>query len=158
MRTACICILACLVMCGCATSYKAKGFTGGYSETRLSENVFKVSFKGNGYTSMERATDYCLLRCAELAVRNGYKFFAVVDESQHSKKGSYTTPTTTYGTATVSGNTASGTSTTYGGQTFIISKPRATNTIFCYKTNEGQATLFDAYYVRASIRGKYRIK
>jgi hypothetical protein len=35
---------------GCATGYQAQGFTGGFDETQLSPNVYRVTFKGNGYT------------------------------------------------------------------------------------------------------------
>lgn len=32
------------VMFGCATAYQRVGFSGGFSETQLGENVFQVSF------------------------------------------------------------------------------------------------------------------
>jgi hypothetical protein len=38
-----------------------------------------LTFKGNGYTSRERATDFNLLRCAEVCLENGYKYFVIVD-------------------------------------------------------------------------------
>ncbi len=47
---------------GCATSYQQRGFAGGYSETQLAPDVFRVNFEGNGYTSSERAQDFALLR------------------------------------------------------------------------------------------------
>ena len=49
----------------CATAYQSNAFTGGFSETQL-DDVFKVRFKGNGSTSRERASDFCLLRCGKL--------------------------------------------------------------------------------------------
>jgi hypothetical protein len=60
----------------CATGYKSDGFVGGYSETQLDENVFKVAFRGNGYTRQDRAADFTLLRSAELALKSGYSYFA----------------------------------------------------------------------------------
>ena len=54
-----------LALTGCMTAYQPDGLTGGYSEVQLSENVWRVSFKGNGYTSRERAVDMALLRSAD---------------------------------------------------------------------------------------------
>jgi len=59
-------VILAFILQGCATSYQKTSFTGGYSETQLDENVFNVSFKGNGYTSRERVADFTLLRSAEL--------------------------------------------------------------------------------------------
>src|SRR5437764_1386447 len=56
-----------LLFVACATPYQRHGFTGGFSESQLDENVFRVNFRGNGYTSPERAADFTLLRSAELA-------------------------------------------------------------------------------------------
>ena len=110
----------------CATPYQAKGLTGGYSDTRLDQHAFKVSFRGNGYTSAERASNFCLLQCAELALANDCSFFVIADEPSYQDYSAVTTPQTTRTTASASvyGNTAYGysRSTTYGGQTFLISK------------------------------------
>jgi len=40
-----------LLFIACATQYKPLGVTGGYSDMQLGENIFKVSFRGNDYTS-----------------------------------------------------------------------------------------------------------
>ena len=49
-----------ILLVGCGTAYQKMGFTGGYTETQLGENIFNVSFQGNGYTSRERASDFLL--------------------------------------------------------------------------------------------------
>ncbi len=125
-----------IVLGACATSYKPQGLSGGFSETQLDRNVFRVSFRGNGYTRPERAEDFALLRSGELALRNGFTHFIIVDGRSSSEYGAYTTPTQSYttGGATSYGNTAYGsaTTTTYGGQSFLIRKPSATNTIVCF--------------------------
>lgn len=160
---------------GCATDYKSQSFRGGYSEVRLDANVFTVRFAGNAYTSPEKAADFCLLRCAELALANGYPYFIIVDSSHYTKQGTVTTPATayttgtanTYGTATAYGNqatymgTTSGQSTTtiYGGQTYVLSKPRSSNTIVCFKEKpSGGAFAFGAAFLVNSLKGKYGIE
>ncbi len=160
--TFCLILLA-VILSGCATAYQRQDFTGGYSETRLAENIFQISFRGNGYTSRERASDFSLLRSAEVTIENGYQYFIIVESEKYSKTDLYTTPSTSYttGSAYSYGNYAygSGTTTTHGGQTYRISKPRANNIILCFKDKpDVNGLIFDAEFVVKSIRGKYGIK
>ncbi len=150
------------LLVGCATAYQREGFSGGYTETQLGENIFQVSFRGNGYTRGERASDFALLRSAEVATENGFRYFIVVESGKDSSLSTYTTPTQSYttGSAYGYGNTAYGsaTTTTYGGQTYIIRKPSATNTIVCFKEKPDVAGLvFDAEFVKKSLKQKYGI-
>ena len=68
------------IVCACATSYQSKRMSGGFSETRLGENVFQVSFRGNAYTHEERVADFTLLRSADLTLENSFRYFVIVDE------------------------------------------------------------------------------
>src|SRR5215470_7563257 len=61
----------------CATPNKTSGFNGGYSETQLSQNSWTVTFQRNGYTSHERATDFALLRSADVALEHGFNYFII---------------------------------------------------------------------------------
>lgn len=171
MRTLFI-FLSVIALVGCATTYQKQGATGGYSSTQLDTNVFQVSFKGNGFTSRERANDFALLRSAELALENGFKYFVIIDAQQYSQNSTYTTPVTsttnintnTYGTAygygnygTYSGNTyGTATTTTYGGQAYHISKPRAANTIVCFK-DKPEGFSYNARFIEKSLKGKYEL-
>jgi len=63
------------------------GFSGcssqrsGYFESkRLGHNIFEITFKGSPSFSNDEALQFCLLRCAEVTVQRGYKFFTVSDE------------------------------------------------------------------------------
>ena len=147
---------------GCATGYQASGFGGGYSETVLAENVFQVSFRGNGYTSAERVADLSLLRCAELCLERGYAHFLLVDATESATLSTYTTSSraSTTGTITGAGNTAflSTQTTVTPGTTHVYVKPSRMNTIVCFKEKpEGQGLALDARFVSDSIRSKYQI-
>lgn len=150
-----------LLLSSCSTSYQSNGFSGGYSETRLSENKFIVSFRGNGYTSTERAVDYTFLRSAELATEHGFSNFVVVSSAQDSLVSAFTTPTQTYTNvaATNSGGViyGNGQSITYGGQIFIMKKPTTSNMIICFKAADAPVDSFNAEYVAASVRKKYHL-
>ena len=126
------CLLALLILCtGCGTAYQTLGMTGGYSETLLGEHAAEVHFKGNGYTGSERASDFCLLRCAELTLEHGCRYFAVVDGEDTIRHGSFT----------------------YGKRVYNSRKPVCSRMIRCSK--EELAGGFEARFVSISIREKY---
>jgi len=156
-----IIILVILCVQACATSYQSDGYLGGYSETQLDENVFKVSFRGNGYTRREKVADFTLLRSAELALRGGYNYFVVIDSGSYTATSTHRTPTTTNTTANAygTGNYAYGnaTSTTTGGQTYNISKPSSSNTIVCFKEKPESGFSYSAKFIYKSITEKYGI-
>lgn len=148
---------------GCATGYHGNSVSGGFSETQLGENAFRVTFRGNGYTKPERAADLSLLRAAEIALAHGFKYFVVVDAGQGSSLSTYTTPTQSYSTMNAYGYGGqaygNATTTTTGGQTFFVSKPSATNTILCFKEKpETPGLVYDADFLVKSLKQKYAIR
>jgi len=161
MKKLSLSLLSLFLFIGC-TSYQPTGLTGGYSEIQLGENIFQVSFRGNGYTSSERAADFCLLRCAELALEKGYNYFAIVESEKTSKTSTYTTPTNSSTSINVypSGSHIYGNSQTKttGGETYTVSKPRSTNIIICFKDkNEVDGIVYEVGYIIPSIKQKYNI-
>ena len=72
-------LLATVFIVSCATTYQAQSWTGGFKETQLDTDIYTVRFSGNGYTSNSRASDFTLLRSAELTLEKGYAYFVVVD-------------------------------------------------------------------------------
>jgi len=149
------------VLQGCATPYQKSGLRGGYSETRLDENVFKVSFNGNANTGGNRVYDFTLLRSAELALRHEYKYFVIVDSNSYKTYGTYTTPITanTNTSAKSFGNrtTSSAITTISGGQTYVYVRPGLSNLIICYKEKPGEVFSYDANFIYKNITEKYNI-
>ena len=149
------------VLIGCGTAYQKQGFSGGYSETQLAENIYSVSFKGNAYISKEKVADYTLLRSAELTLERGYKYFAIIDVEEYTQHSTYTTTPTyhTTGSAYGTGNYANFNATTYqtGGQTYHYAKPSKSNTILLLNEKPESAFVFDAEFIYNSIRKKYEI-
>ncbi len=155
MKEFIIVLFSLILLTGCATKYQSVGFTGGYSETKLGENIFQVTFEGNGYTSTTRANDLALLRAAELTIENGYKFFIITNSITDSTNFAYSTPKV-YNT-TFNRNSA----TTYssGGNTFFIAKPSSNNTIVCFKDKpENILLVYDAKFLYDSLKAKYGIE
>jgi len=151
------------LLISCATTYQKMGPCGGYSDTQLSENVFQVYFQGNGYTSEERASDLCLLRCAELTSQNGFSHFIIMDSSVKSKYSIYTEPSTSHTSGNIYsyGNNAyhNETTYTYGGGSYLVAKPRITIKIICFNVKpEDNGLCYDAEFIIKSISGKYGIQ
>jgi len=154
-------LIAVLFLAGCVTGYHPVAFTGGFTDSQLGENVFRVTFKGNAYTSRDRVADLNLLRCAEVALEHGFKYFVLADSQGYSQGGSITMPGTSYstGNAYVYGNQiyGSGTTTHYGGYTVMVNKPVVVSMIVC--TNEEPDTMyFNAEFLVKSIKSKYQLK
>lgn len=149
---------------GCAnyTKYQPEGLTGGYTDTQLDRNIFRVTFKGNGFTSPERAQDLALLRSAEIALKNGFNYFTVIDENSRIATSVVTTPihANTTSSATMIGSTMHGSSTTTitGGIPITSNKPRTTLTIVCFVERPKDGTLvYDARFLWDSLSKKYEV-
>lgn len=65
----------------CTTMYQPRGATGGYADTRLTDNSYIVEFSGNGNTSKDAVRNYLLYRCADLVVQKGYTYFALLPKA-----------------------------------------------------------------------------
>jgi hypothetical protein len=76
IRKSSFALLLPLILCSCATGYGAKGFSGGYSDTRIDDTHYVVSFDGNGFTDKARVWNYWIYRCAELTQQHGYEYFS----------------------------------------------------------------------------------
>jgi hypothetical protein len=60
----------------------------GYSETRIEEGRYRITFAGDGATPVAVVEDYALLRAADLALESGYDWFRVVGRSvEEDEKG-----------------------------------------------------------------------
>jgi hypothetical protein len=148
-----------LLLTACATAYQPSSFSGGFEETQYSENVWRVSFVGNGYTRSQAAEEMAMLRSAELTVINGYKFFAIVDSRMTNDAIAIPQASTSYTTGSVNSfGTFSGTTRTYGGAPLIVRKPSANNTVMMFKEKpDNGAFVYDANFVCGSIGLKYKV-
>lgn len=91
------CVILSITLTSCATPYQATGFSGGYSQTKLGPNIYRVDFHGNGFTSTERASDFLMLRCAQLTLDAHYQFFAFLsDKNEGGDSSTVGYSTTTY--------------------------------------------------------------
>jgi hypothetical protein len=51
----------------------------GYSESKIENDRYRISFKGNSLTDRETVENYMLYRAAELTLQSGYDTFTIVN-------------------------------------------------------------------------------
>jgi hypothetical protein len=137
------------------------GFRGGVDDLQVSETTYRITARGNGFTSSQRVQDFVLLRASEIAISRGYSGFVIDGMADQSRVYQYTTPghatTTTTGSIVGGGGYASVTAnstTTY--------TPPVTNTIF----KPGAAVMvtlvqeggLNAHMIYDNLSLKYRVK
>src|SRR5947208_3545822 len=89
-----------LAACETATPYqpniRGSATSGGYSETRIEPNRWRVNFAGNSMTSRETVEGYLLYRAAELTLQNGGDWFEIVDRDTTRNQRTYVEPDPLY--------------------------------------------------------------
>lgn len=87
--------------CGCATGYHASGLGGGYTDQEVGKNKYLISFRGNGYTSIDTVRTYAFKRAKEVCVEKGFDGFELIDKNNstdHTRTPSnYSCSATGYG-------------------------------------------------------------
>lgn len=88
MKNLALFMIVSVLLNGCATTYKPNSFwnDGGFSETELQPNIFRISFKGNEMLSDDKVSDYLMLRAAEVCDSRNKPFMKL--ENSNSKKSS----------------------------------------------------------------------
>lgn len=83
MKSSLIAITAVLALSACATPTVYAPATDaarvGFSDYRIEAGRYRVTFTGGGGAPIAQVADFALLRAAELALRDGYDWFRVVD-------------------------------------------------------------------------------
>jgi hypothetical protein len=130
-RIATILFLTGSIFFGCASSYNF----GDFNEVQLFEDTFKVTYIGGRELTDEKGADLTLLRCAEIAQKNGFTYFAVISEENSAD--------------TSAQSTTSRKSSSYG-----LAKPGLTNTIRCFKGIQ-IGPLYDVNVIIPSLRKKH---
>lgn len=83
-------LLFLLLLSGCVTAPVAyrpakDAQSEGYFDTKIQDGVYSIQFRGKPETNMQRIMDFALLRAAERASADGYRYFTVLTEKSDSK-------------------------------------------------------------------------
>ena len=69
----------------CVTAYGPYGPTGGYTDKKIDDDTYIVSFIGNSNTPTDRVWAYWIYRCAELTKEKGFDYFTLTPIDKTSK-------------------------------------------------------------------------
>ena len=73
--------IASLLLAGCGIPYEKDQGYGGYTDTSIEKNLFRVAFSSPGGLSPAEVRDLALLRAAQVAQAHDYAVFTVVKEN-----------------------------------------------------------------------------
>jgi hypothetical protein len=93
LPTAFVRVVACTIflLASCATPYQPQGHRAGYTDQRIDESTYVVSYRGDGTTDAERAWNFWMYRCAELTLEKGFAYFSILPKARLT--GDFTAPT-----------------------------------------------------------------
>ena len=131
--------LLCIVLItGCATGYHSSGVTGGYQDTKIQDGMYRISFQGNAAASEQRSADFAMLRASEVALRDGFPYFVILEGKTSSSSRIYSVePTGAVGT---------------------VSEPSSNMVIQCYKEKPSDGrVVYDAVQVKENIKRQYSL-
>lgn len=152
--------LALATLAGCAARYKPdSGWGGGFSDTQLDKNLFRVVYNGTGNARTERVEEWALLRASELTLKHGFSYFAITDGGTREDVSTYVTPveSTTEARRTKRGNVVMSTTTT-GGDTITTVRPTTTYTFLTYhRKPTNVAMAYDAEFLCRTLGEKYKV-
>jgi hypothetical protein len=76
-----------LAACATATPYGPASQGGGYgfSDQRIEDNRYRITFRGNSTTSRETVENSLLYRAAELTVQRGFDYFLVFEQDTEAR-------------------------------------------------------------------------
>jgi hypothetical protein len=121
---------ACILVAGCATGYHSENVVGGFSDVRLDQNTFRITFKGNVTSKQTETDEQALLHAAEVARANGFPFFVSSGAAPFGTAASIATN--------------------------VVSAPASTMTISCFTYRpETTAVVYEADRVIATLGAKY---
>lgn len=90
MRLTLLAVAATVLLAACATSTpygpaaSAGGF--GFSEQKIEEGKYRITFRGNSSTTREQVETFLLFRAAELTVQSGFDHFIVLESDTEASR------------------------------------------------------------------------
>lgn len=143
---------------GCSTPYQQKDIFGGFSETQLDTNVWRIRFSGNAFTGQDKVRDLSLLRACEIALSTGYSYVAVVSDRDQVKKNEAQIGSTSYsGTATCAGGTCSAIVNSYPPSKIPFTKYSSEQLVVFFTDRPEDFFVIDAMMSYRSLSAKYGV-
>ncbi len=81
-----------LALAACATRYQEMGATGGVTAAPITDDLVRISARGNLYTDTNTLQDFVLFKAAETTIAAGRTHFVVVGKEGSGGRGGLTSP------------------------------------------------------------------
>ncbi len=134
-------------------AYSAWG-GGGYTETEVQPGLFLVQFIGNQSTSPGRATDFALLRAADICLQHGQPYMHIGNLASRTVPDGYL-PGTTTATAVPVGPDSPPVVSAYTAPPTMLSSPQSGLAVSCVEAKQDGD--WDAAYLARAVRAKYSL-
>ena len=85
-------LLSFLALASCTTGYQPQDINGGFSDYMTAPDEAVITFHGNEYTSAERVVMMAFLRCADVTLEHGYRYFVGISMVDLSANSSFAIP------------------------------------------------------------------
>jgi hypothetical protein len=139
-----------VLLSACTTAHPPGAQTRGYAETQLARNVFAVRVRETARPSNSKATELCLLRCAEVTLAHGFRHFVVLENAEEQQ----TTRMDDLGPRSTRPRDAD--------LSFINSEagsPSSANTVACFRTQPaGYPEAYDAGALFSRLADRYGVR
>jgi hypothetical protein len=89
-------VAASLCLAACQTPYQPDTGYGGFSERQIGPRMWEVRFRGNDTTTESTVYNGLVLRCAQIAVSRGYRYFVLEGNADASELHPFYTPDKVY--------------------------------------------------------------
>jgi len=80
-------LLLLVITSACQTPYGSEGFMGGYSDIKISDSTYRVSYAGNDYISFRIIRARAKLRAGEIAIQNGFDYLVFGGSESYRRRG-----------------------------------------------------------------------
>lgn len=78
--------LAALLLAACTSlQYRSFSSLGQFEDFQLNDQLYRVRYVGNGYTSQSEAEQIALVQAARITLQNGFRYFSVVEDGSVSR-------------------------------------------------------------------------
>lgn len=124
-------VLACVALAACSTTYGKMGLGGGVAAAKVTNDVHRISARGNGYTDQTVIQDFVLLKAAETTLAAGKTHFTVLGTTDATNRS--------FGQTAGSFNTYGSFATYNPGVTYDIVKPGQDVNIRVWTPRTGEA-------------------
>jgi hypothetical protein len=149
----------CGFLAGCASAPNPSDARYGFTESAVSADTFRISFRPGKSSTRQQTEDFAMLKAADICLAHHFPCFAVVDETSTTNFYTYISPAHYYSQGTLYGDgfLPNGMMNYTAEQTETTARPRTTLTVRGFSSKPANPPTFDAASLEATVKSKYHL-